>query len=160
MALSVQCTWCPLYKEHLTLVNADNSRLKTKWKTNLLPILSRSAHSSPPLYSVHSLPSTACPELEWNTERATSLSCLLWHNGVWLLPDFPSCPLAWWGNCHWWLVAILPQQSGEGQDCLSATLSSWSLLSYLLLGDTDMSGKFTCRTTPPWLLNNFKTFGV
>lgn len=114
---------------------------------------------SPFLYPLHpSIP--ACAVLEWNTGRATSPFCLLWHNSVWLLPDFPSCPLAWWGNCQWWLEAILPRQSGEGQGCPSATLSSWALWPCLtcLVEDRDwhMSGKFTCRTWPLWLWNDFR----
>lgn len=81
-------------------------------QTNLFPILT--VHFRAPLFKPTCL-------------HSTSLPCLLWHNNVWLLPDFQSSPLALWGNGQWWLEAILTQQSG-GQGCPSATLSSGVLL--------------------------------
>lgn len=92
--------------------------------------------------------------------HSTSLLCLLRHNSVWLLPDFPSCPLAPWGNCQRWLEAILPRQSGEGQGLSSAAPSSWALWPCLTCLAEDRDGhksrRFPSGTRPRWFWDDRK----
>lgn len=104
--LSVHCTWCPLHKDHLTLVNADNGQLKTKWKNKLVTHrLSRLSLSlrAPPLYplnlSIPACPVLSCPVLCWSEileeqqafpvcsgmtvcDFSLTSQAALWHGGV------------------------------------------------------------------------------
>lgn len=95
-----------------------NGWLKTKWKDKLVtrPLSLSFTLFLCPTTPLLVRPHLSCPVLlEWDPGRATSLSCLLWQNSVRLLPDFPSYPLAGWGNCQRWLAAMQPRHSGEGQ---------------------------------------------
>lgn len=74
---------CAQQKNHLTPVNWKLHR-----KTALFPILT--VHFPAPLFKLLCSGITMC-------------DCS---------PDFPSSPVALWGDGQWWLEAILPQQSG------------------------------------------------
>lgn len=102
MVLSFHCTWCPPQKEHLTLVNAANGQLNSKWKKNKKNnqkcyLSSLSALS--PLLSATSFIPPSSPVLCWSEilEEQQALSvcsgitvcdfsltsqAALWHGGV------------------------------------------------------------------------------
>lgn len=97
MVLGVHCTWCPPQKEHLTLVNAANGQLKSKWKKQTCYPSSLSA-LSPLLSSTPFIPPSP-PVLCWSEilEEQQALSvcsgitvcdfsltsqAALWHGGV------------------------------------------------------------------------------
>lgn len=132
-----------LHKEHLTWINIKKGTLKTNFVFFFKVIHSRCS-PTPRLFWVW------CGILE----EQQAFSCLFWHNSVWLLPDFQSCPLAFRGNCQQWLVAILLHQSGEGQGCPSSTSSSWVWWPSLTSWWSHMSQKFTSGTWSLWLSDN------